>query len=106
MSSGKHLEDIGHAHNVSLIYKLITSAKDGDDLSIGFDRDCGRRQDKSALNKNTEGKNQLTITLKVVFEFAERQEKSTYGLGYKLTLTGNKDAGGMDKSAAIADARV
>ena len=26
-SSGKHLEDISHAHIVSLIYKLITSAR-------------------------------------------------------------------------------
>ena len=38
-SSGKHLEDISHAHLVSLMYKLITSAKDMNDLSIGFDRD-------------------------------------------------------------------
>ena len=37
-SSGKHLEDISHAHLVSLMYKLITSNKNSDDLSIGFDR--------------------------------------------------------------------
>ena len=36
-SSGKHLEDISHAHIISLLYTLITSAKDSDDLSIGFD---------------------------------------------------------------------
>ena len=42
MSSGKHLEDISHAHIVSLMYKLITSAEDTDDLSIGFDRDSKR----------------------------------------------------------------
>ena len=36
-SSGKPLEDISHAHIVSLMYKLITSARDSDDLSIGFD---------------------------------------------------------------------
>ena len=41
-SSVKHLEDISHAHLVSLMYKLITSAKDSDDLSIGIDRDRGR----------------------------------------------------------------
>ena len=33
-SSGKHLEVISHAHNISLLYKLITSAKDIDDLSL------------------------------------------------------------------------
>ena len=38
-SLGKLLEDISHAHIVSLMYKLVTSAKDTDDLSIGFDRD-------------------------------------------------------------------
>ena len=38
-SSGKHLADIGHAHIVSLRYKLKTNADDTDDLSIGFDRD-------------------------------------------------------------------
>ena len=30
-SSGKHLEDISHAHLVSLMYKLITSSKDSND---------------------------------------------------------------------------
>ena len=36
-SSGKHLE-VCHAHIVSLMYKLLTSSEDGNDLSIGFDR--------------------------------------------------------------------
>ena len=43
-SSGKHLEEISHAHLVSLMYKLLTSSKDSDDLSIGFDRNRGRRK--------------------------------------------------------------
>ena len=43
-SSGMHLEDISHSHIISLMYKLITSAKDTNDLSFGFDRDRGRRQ--------------------------------------------------------------
>ena len=30
-SSGEHLEDISHAHLVSLMYKLITSSKDSND---------------------------------------------------------------------------
>ena len=42
-SSGKHLEDISHAHLVSLMYKLITSSKANEDLSIGFDRSRDRR---------------------------------------------------------------
>ena len=36
-SSGKHLEDISHTRIISSLYKLITSAKDFDDMSIGFD---------------------------------------------------------------------
>ena len=35
-SSGKHLEDISLAHIVSLLYKVITSSKDSDDLFIGL----------------------------------------------------------------------
>ena len=42
-SSVKHLEDISHAHLVSLMYKLITSNKGSDDSSIGFDRSSARR---------------------------------------------------------------
>ena len=38
-SGGKHLVDINHAHIVSSMYKLIFSARDTDDLSIGIDRD-------------------------------------------------------------------
>ena len=55
-SSGKHLEDISHAQIVSSMYKLITGARDTDDLSIGFDRDCGSIQREKTINKNIEGK--------------------------------------------------
>ena len=105
-SSGKHLEDISHAHLVSLMYKLITSSKDSNDLSIGFDNNRNRRRDELALNKNIKGKYHLKIMLKDIFGFAEHQEKATYGLGYKLTLTRNKDDAVIDKANAIADARI
>ena len=55
-SSGKHLEDISHAQLVSLMYKLITSSKDSNDLSLGFDNNRNRRGDELALNKNIKGK--------------------------------------------------
>ena len=35
-SSGKHIKDVSHAHVVSLMYKLLTSAKGSVDLSTGF----------------------------------------------------------------------
>ena len=44
--------------------------------------------------------------LKDVFGFAECQEKPTYGLGYKLILTRNKDDAVIDKAEGIADARI
>ena len=83
-SSGKHLENIDHAHIVSLMYKLLTSSKGSDDLSIGFDRDRGRRQRELTNNKSQKGKYHVRIYLKDVFGFAEYQKKGTYGLGYKF----------------------
>ena len=108
-SSGKHFEFISHAHIVSLMYKLIYTNKQSrgsDNLSTGFDRSRARRQDEMTDNKNVKGKFHLRIMLKDVFGFAEHQEKATHGLGYKLTLTRNKDEVVIDKVDGIADARI
>ena len=69
--SGKHLEDISHSHIVSFMYKLITSSKDSNDLSIGFDRSRNRSKDELALNKKIKGKYHLRIMLKDIFSFVE-----------------------------------
>ena len=90
-NSGKHLEDISHAHIVSLMYKLINSAEGSDDLSIGFDGDRTRRQRELTNNKNQKGKYHVRIYLKDVFGFAEHQIKATCGLGYKLKIARNSD---------------
>ena len=100
-SSGKHLENIDHAHIVSLMYKLLSSSKGSDDLSIGFDRDRARRRNELTNNKNIKGKYHIRIYLKDVFGFAEYQEKGTYGLGYKLTMTRNSDNAVLNKGNAI-----
>ena len=105
-SSGKHLEEISHAHIVSLMYKLLTSSKDGDDLSIGFDRNRGRRKNELTNNKNIKGKYHIRIYLKDIFGFAEHQEKGTYGLGYKLTLTRNNNNAVLNKDNAVVNGRV
>ena len=105
-SSGKHLEDVSNAHIVSLMYKLTTNAKDSDDLSSGFDCIRDRREKRLTNNKNVEVKYHLRIMLKDFLGFAEHQEKSTYGLGYKLPLTRYKDDAIIDKAAGIADARL
>ena len=105
-SSGKHLEEISHAHIVSLMYKLLISSKDSDDLSIGFDGNRGRRKNVLSKNKNIKGKYHIRIYLKDNFGFAEHQEKGTYGLGYKLTLTRNTDSTVLNKDNAVANGRV
>ena len=105
-SSGKHLENIDHSHIVSLMYKLLTSSKGSDDLSIGFDRDRGRRQRELTNNKTQKGKFHVRIYLKDVFGFAEYQEKCTYGLGYKLTLTRNTDNAVLNKANAINNGKI
>ena len=105
-SSGKHLEDVSHAYLVSLMYKLITSSKNSDDLSIGFDRSAARRRAEITNNKNVNGKFHVRIMLKDIFGFAHHQEKASFGLGYKLTLTRNKDEAVIDKVAGNAEARI
>ena len=106
-SSGNHLEVFSNAHLVSLLYKLITSVTDGDDMSIGFDRDRNRRRYEINNNKNSEDKYNVRSILKVDFGFMEHPEKATYGLGCKLTLTRNasisvlKEAGDIDKAKVV-----
>ena len=70
-SSGKDLEGIIHAPLVSLMYKLITNAKDSHDLSIGFDRHRYRRQRELTNNKKQKRKYQVRIMLRDVVGFAE-----------------------------------
>ena len=51
-SSRKHLQDVNHAHIVSLMYKLKISARVSDDSSTGFSRDRGRIQRELSNKKN------------------------------------------------------
>ena len=88
------------------MYKLLTSSKCCDDLSIGFDRDRGRRQRELTNNKTQKGKYHVRIYLKDIFGFAEYQEKATYGLGYKLTLTRNTDNAVLNKANATNNGKV
>ena len=90
-SSGKHLKEISHAQIVSLKYKLTTSSRYSDDLSIGCDRDRGRGQRELNTIKKINGKSHVRIYLKDNFGFVKQQKKATYGLGYKLPLTRTVD---------------
>ena len=105
-SSGKHLENIDLAHIVSLMYKLLTSSEGSDDVSIGFDRDRGRRQRELTNSESQKGKYHVRIFLKDVIGYADYQQKGTYGLGYKLTLTRNTDNAVLNKDNAINNGRI
>ena len=88
------------------MYKLRTTAKGCDDSSIGFDRDRTRRRSEVTIIKNMKGKYHLRIYLKDIFGFAEHQEKATYGLGYRLTLTVDSDNAVLNKDNAVNNAKV
>ena len=105
-SSGKHLEEISLAHIVSLMYKLLTSSKESDDLSSGFVRSRDKRKRELTNNKNIKGKYHTRIYLKGIFGFTEHQEKGTYGLGYKLTLIKNTDNAVLNNDNAVGNGRI
>ena len=104
--SSKHLEEVTNAHIACLMYKVITSCKDSDDLSIGFDRDRGRRKKELTNNKNIKGKYHARIYLKNVFGYAEHQEKCSLGHGYRLILTRNTDNAALNKDTGLTNAKV
>ena len=105
-SSGKHLENIDHAHIVSLMYKILSSSRDSDDLSISFDRNRDRRKRELPYNKTQKGKFHLRIYVKDVFGFPELQEIGTFGLSYRLTLTRNTDNAVLNKNDATNDVKI
>ena len=105
-SSRKHLENIDHAHIVSLVYKLSTSSRGSDELSIGFDHDRNIRKSELNHNKSQKGNYNVTNFSKDIFGFAEYQQKATYGLGYKLTLTRKSDNAVLRKGKPINNAKI
>ena len=105
-SSGKHLEEISHAHIVSLMYNLLTLSKNSDNLSVGFDSSRDRRKRELTNIKNIKGKYHPRIFLRDIFGFAEHQQTAIYGPGYKLTLTRNTDNAVLNKNNATKNAKI
>ena len=62
---------------------------------------ASRRQRELTTHKSQKGKYHVRIYPKDVFGFAQYQEKATYELGYKLTLTRNTDNAVLNKANAI-----
>ena len=56
-------------------------------------------------NKSVEGKYRFRIMLRDIFGFAEYQRKSKYGLGYKLTLTGESDNSVLNEANVTNNAK-
>ena len=83
------------------MYKLLTTARGCDDLSIGFHRDRDTGQQELTYSKRIKGKYHVRIFFKDIFGLAKHQLKGTYGLGYILTLTRNKDSAVLNKDNAI-----
>ena len=86
------------------MYKLITSSRSCDDLSLGFDRDHVRRHLELTKKKNINGKYHVRIYSKVFFDFGS-VEKVTLGLSYFLTLTKNSDNAVLNKGNDIYSAK-
>ena len=102
--SWNHLKDSNPAHIVSLRYKLLTSAKDTDELCIGFDRDRVSKQRELANNRTVERKNQVRTMLKDVLVL-QNTRKTTSGLVYKLLPTNNINNAIFYQAEAIVDAK-
>ena len=56
--------------------KLTSSAKDSDDLSIGFDRNRRSKRNKLTDKKNIKGRYHVRNMLKGIFSFSKSQKKS------------------------------
>ena len=105
-SSGKNFGNIDHAHFVSSMYKLLSSSRDSDDLSIGFDRSRDRRKRELLNNKTQKGKFHLRNYLKDVFGFAEYHETGTLGLSYRLTFTRKTENAVLKKNYPTNSAKI
>ena len=75
-------------------------SKDNEDLSIGFDRSRDRGKRELSHNKTMKGRYHVRIYLEDFFGFAEQQQKASFGLGYRLTLTRNTDNAVVKKANA------
>ena len=71
------------------MYKLLTSAKDNDELFIGFHRNRNRRRDELANNTNIKGKYYVRIMLKDVFGFCETSRESYFWPRLKKNINKN-----------------
>ena len=65
-----------------------------------------KKKTRDVYNRNGKRKYHIRINIKCVFGFAEHQEKATYGVGYKLTLTRNTDFSVLNNDNAVNNAKI
>ena len=75
-------------------------------MSIVFDRSRDRRQRELTNNRTRKGRFHVRNYFRDIFDFAEHQEKATYGLGYISTLTKNTDNSVLNKDNAFNNAEI
>ena len=103
-SSDNGLEEIDNAYVSCLMYKILSSSRDCDDLSNGFHRSVETRWRELTKNKTSEVNYHVRIYLKGIIGFPEHQDKWTCGLGYTTTLQENKDNHVLNHLAGANDA--
>ena len=90
-SSRKEIEEIDNALVICLMYKLISSSRDSDDLSIVFHQNNGARGKELTNNKTIKGNYHVRIYIKDVFGFVEHHDNCPYGSGYQSTKQRKSD---------------
>ena len=84
---------------MSFLCKLLTSAKDTDDLSNCFERSLDRKKQELTNNKKQKGNIHLRIMLLST-------KKAAHRLGNKLVLTRNSDNSVLNKDKSIIIGKV
>ena len=104
-SSGKHLEKVDNLHPICLMYKLLTGTQQTSQLMYGFEESRTIRRQELTNNKTEKGTFSVKLKLKDLFGFAD-QEKTTFGLGYTLTLKRNSSNNVIKRGAGVDGAKV
>ena len=104
-SSEKHLEKVDNLHPICLMYKRLTSQQQTSQLMYEFEESIAIRRQELTNHKAEKGTFFVRIKLKDLFGFAD-QEKTTYGLGYTLTLKRNNNKDPIIGTAAVDAAKV
>ena len=103
-SSGKEIEETDNSHVICLMYNFLSSSRDSDGLSKGFDRSFEAGEAELTNDKTNKGYYHGRNFLKDVFGLAEYRDNCTFVFGYKLKIQRNSDNHVLSHPAAANDA--